>query len=204
MKSESIKLENSPFVRAFTLSVIKTILSQKVSYEERRVINADLVPRTSDRVIQASFKKKKFLKNELAQPIPEPTRKISMQPAFAQQQIPQFPATSQQTTLTQDYGKINPLLQDPSISSIECPGPGKDLIIIRAGQKQSTKISLSPQEIKNLLKKIAESARVPLLEGVFRAAIDNFVINSVVSEVIGSRFIIKKQTPYAMLEPETR
>jgi len=35
---------------------------------------------------------------------------------------------------------------------------------------------------------------------VFRAAVDNFSLNAVVSEIIGSRFVIKKQNAYALLE----
>ncbi|GAJ17292.1 unnamed protein product, partial [marine sediment metagenome] len=44
-----------------------------------------------------------------------------------------------------------------------------------------------------LLNQIAEQAHVPLIEGVFKAAVENFIIHAVVSDVIGSRFIIKKQ-----------
>jgi len=85
---------------------------------------------------------------------------------------------------------------DPSVSTIECSGAGKPLMIIRAGQKMGTKISLSAAEIKEVLQKVSDAVHIPLLEGVFRAAVDNFSINAVISEMIGSRFIIKKQTPY--------
>ena len=110
------------------------------------------------------------------------------------------PPQTFQTEIKEDYGKITALLKDPSISSIECSGPDKNITIIRAGMKQLTKITLNPVEIKQFLEKVASIAKVPLIEGVFRAAIENFVINAVVSEIIGSRFTIKKQTPYALLE----
>ena len=99
-----------------------------------------------------------------------------------------------------EYGKITPLLGDPSVSSIECPGPDKTVTIIRAGQRQFTKITLNQEEIKDLLETVAEQVRIPLIEGVFRAAVENFSINGVVSEMVGSRFVIKKFTPYAILE----
>ena len=89
---------------------------------------------------------------------------------------------------------------DPTVSYIECPGPDKPLVIIRAGQKQFTKITLNAIEIKNLLETIAQKAHVPLMEGIFKAAVDNFMIHAVVSQLIGSRFVIKKQTPYSLLE----
>ncbi|MBT3577315.1 hypothetical protein HOA55_03745 [archaeon] len=236
-----------PFVREFMFTVLRTIHSQNICYDDKVCINADLVPRVSERVMHASMKerevrpKTKELREEikmqesiLQQPISPPSRlkKVSPQqppqppkpqramqepplppPAPAQQPIqqpPQSQATPQMLppqaagrpgAPSQDYGRINALLSDPSVSSIESSGPGKPIVIIRAGQRQFTKISLNPVETKALLEKIADSAHVPLMEGVFRAAVDNFVINAVVSEMIGSKFVIKKQTPYGLLEP---
>jgi len=102
--------------------------------------------------------------------------------------------------LSQDYGDITPLLNDPSISTIECQGEGRPLMIIRAGQRQPTKVVLRAAEIKEILEKVSDSVHIPILEGVFRAAVDNFSINAVVSDIIGSRFVIKKQNAYALLE----
>jgi hypothetical protein len=101
---------------------------------------------------------------------------------------------------SQDYGKIMPLLNDPSVSTIECQGVGKPVMVIRAGQKQVTKIVLTAKEIKEILQKVSDAVHIPLLEGVFRAAVDNFSINAVISEMIGSRFVIKKAGAYALLE----
>jgi len=102
--------------------------------------------------------------------------------------------------LSNDYGKIKPFLEDKTISSIECPGPGRPIIIIQRGTRMPTKISLSPNEIKGLLNFISDEAHIPLLEGVFRASVDDFTISAVISEIIGSKFIIKKRTPFALLE----
>jgi len=102
--------------------------------------------------------------------------------------------------LSHDYGKIVPLLNDPSVSSIECPGPDKPIFVIRVGQKQITKITLNVLEIKALLEKFAEVAHIPLLEGVFRISVDGMSVNAVVSEILGSKFVIKKTTAYNLLE----
>jgi len=102
--------------------------------------------------------------------------------------------------LSQHYGKITPLLDDDSISTIECYGAGKSLMVVRAGRRQPTRIVLNADEIKDILEKISDSVHIPILEGVFRAAIDNFSINAIVSEVIGSRFVIKKQNAYALMK----
>ena len=98
------------------------------------------------------------------------------------------------------YGKISPLLNDPSVSSIECLGAGKELMILRVGQKQRTRIVLTKEDIQGILDKVADEAHVPLLDGVFRASIKGFSINAVVSGVIGSKFVIRKATAYNLLE----
>lgn len=102
--------------------------------------------------------------------------------------------------LSQFYGKITPLLNDPSIAIIECAGMGRPLMVVRRGHKQPTKIVLTEKEIKQVLDKVSESAHIPILEGVFRAAVDTFSINAVISEMIGSRFVIKK-VPSQMSAP---
>ena len=152
--------------------------------------------------------------NALVSPIPRPQARVAPRaihphrvvPPMPRAQAPpvqpmmQMPQAPQGVGLSQDYGKITPLLNDMSVSTIECSGTGKPLMIIRAGQKMGTKISLSAAEIKEVLQKVSDAVHIPLLEGVFRAAVDNFSINAVISEMIGSRFVIKKQTAYALLE----
>ena len=91
-------------------------------------------------------------------------------------------------------------MREKTISAIECLGPGVPITIVKMGQRQMTNIILSPKEIREILDEVAEEAHIPLLEGVFRAAVEGFSINAVISEIIGSKFIIKKSTPYSMLE----
>jgi hypothetical protein len=249
MSDEISLMAAGPFVREFMFTVLRTIHSQNICYDDKVCIHADLVPRVSEKVMHASMKEKKIGPKtkeggEPTKPIKELEKEVAMQESILQQPIippsrirripprqahpvaqqippepprpqppiqqpPQPPAPPQMlppqtggpTAPTQDYGRINALLNDPSVSSIESSGPGKPIVIIRAGQRQFTKISLNPAETKKLLETVADSAHVPLMEGVFRAAVDNFVINAVVSEMIGSKFVIKKQTPYGLLEP---
>ena len=116
--------------------------------------------------------------------------------------VAEVPAAKEEVQLSADYGKITPLLNDPSVSTIECQGPKKQVMIIRAGQRQLTRIVLSAEDIKGILQKVSDTIHIPLLEGVFRAAADNFSINAVISQMIGSRFVIKKQNAYALLEQQ--
>jgi len=223
-------IANEKFVQKFVYAIIQNIRAKNFAYEEKQVIHADLVPRVSAPVMQASLMEKmtpsialpvpvvppvvrkrvdmSALVAPIARPRPRapmpsaPRRMAAAMPQTPAQTQPmmQMPAAPQGVGLSQEYGKITPLLNDPSVSTIECAGVGKELTIIRAGQKQMTKISLSAGEIKEILQKVSDAVHIPLLEGVFRAAVDNFSINAVISEMIGSRFVIKKQTAYSLLE----
>ena len=227
MSSVNYEIElmaKSPFVRTLALAVIRNILSQKISYDEKQVIDAELVPRLSKQVALATLKEGKTdnefkMSDSIVPQVPQPLQKplpLSQNPIPRHQRpilinqrkrpIQMAPSMiniqgSGQAGLVQgDYGKITLLLNDPSVSSIECPGPDTPIVVIRAGQRQFTRISLNQEELRNLFEKISEQARIPLMDGVFRAAVENFLINGVISEMIGSRFVIKKQTPYALLE----
>jgi len=111
-----------------------------------------------------------------------------------------LPPKGGQIALTQDYGKIMPLLNDATISTMDCPGPDKPIFVVRMGQREITKISLNVLEIKELLEKLADVAHVPLMEGVFRISVDGMTINAVISEMLGTKFVIKKATAYNLLE----
>ena len=250
MSSENIsKIAMEPFINKFVYTIIKTIRLQNFNYDERQVIHADLVPKFSESVMQASLMERRIpatkeilnsripkhqhrdMSELIAPMIGRPTSRSHMQipaPSVPQLRIPPKPFVSPggavpqkafevrlpegevmatkmaevkgEVTLSADYGKITPLLNDPSVSSIECQGQRRPVMIIRAGQRQVTRIVLSAEEIKEILQKVSDTIHIPLLEGVFRAVADNFSINAVISEIIGSRFIIKKQTPYSLLE----
>ncbi|MBU2577098.1 MAG: hypothetical protein KKF50_05250 [Nanoarchaeota archaeon] len=253
MSSEKISvIAMEPFINKFVFTIIKTIRKHNLDYEERNVINADLIPRVSGVVMHASMMGREIpVAREIeVQRIPKhqyrdmsaliapirnrhirhhhmqipapiapqpmiPSRSMAPsvpvgdaapQKAFEINRPMDVPLAAEVTSipgevmLSQDYGKITPLLNDPSVSSIECQGHDKNIMVIRAGQRQITRIILSTDEIREILQKISDAIHIPLLEGVFRAAADNFSVNAVISEMIGSRFIIKKQTPYALLE----
>jgi hypothetical protein len=119
---------------------------------------------------------------------------------FGQKFVAPVIAVSGDIDKNNEYGKISPLLNDPSLSIIECLGKGKDLMIVRAGQKQRTRINLNEKDILGILGKVAEKSHIPMVEGVFRASVEGFSISAVISELVGSRFVIKKATAYGMIE----
>lgn len=234
----------SPMVNNFIRRVIRYIRSTNICYEDRVCIHSDLVPKVSERVMQASMIRPNIIppfssileedeptfeynlpKRDMSKLV-EPIKRMYRRPVYTPNlvdlespiennvgpqitnsppvlpSVPQIkePLVELQDSLTTDYGKINDFLMDPTISFIECPGPGKPLVIIRAGQRQITRIFLTPEEIEEVIRKVSEESHIPSMEGVFRAAVENFVINAVISEMIGTRFVIKKNTPYSILD----
>src|SRR3989344_2287088 len=61
------------------------------------------------------------------------------------------------TSETLDLGKINFLVQDTRVTIIECPGPNEFIIAKTSGQPQITQISLSQEEIQNIIKAFSQA-----------------------------------------------
>jgi hypothetical protein len=91
-----------------------------------------------------------------------------------------------------NYGKLNPLIKDPFVEYIDCPGPFQKILVVRNGQKQQTNITLSKEEISMLLNNVSSKTKIPIIPGVFRVSWDNFVLNAPISEVLPPRFVLKK------------
>ncbi len=89
--------------------------------------------------------------------------------------------------------KLLPLLLDPSVQSIECKGEGQRILVLRGPSVQISNITLSKEEINSLMKEISEKTRIPLIQGLFKAAFENFIITAVISDFVGTRFIIEKK-----------
>lgn len=109
--------------------------------------------------------------------------------------IPQLPPpTSTQTAI--NLGKITQIISDPAVLGIECPGAGKNIMANRSGAIQTTSITLAKEEIDLIMQEISEKTRIPIIPGIFKAAINDLVITAVVSEFVGTRFVIQKRTPF--------
>ena len=91
-----------------------------------------------------------------------------------------------------NLGKLEQLLKDPLIQSIECPGQGQNILIKKYNKIQGTKITLSQQEINDIITSFSMQAKIPVFGGILKAAVGDLIISAVVSEVIGSRFVINK------------
>jgi len=101
-----------------------------------------------------------------------------------------------------NLGKLNPLVQDPNVQIIECHGPDKP-IIVRIPSEKKTNINLTKEEIDNIINTFSEQAKIPVSEGVFRVAIGQLLLSSIISDVVGSKFIIKKLRYSPLTERQT-
>lgn len=91
-----------------------------------------------------------------------------------------------------DLGKLNQIIQNPEVMIIECNGPNEPLIVKGFRGMKTLNTTLAKEEISEIIKKFSETTRIPINEGVFKVAAGKFIISAIVSEVLGSRFIIKK------------
>jgi hypothetical protein len=106
------------------------------------------------------------------------------------------PAKKGQKPETINLGKIAPMLTDPSVFSVESPGPGKNVLVNRGGTIQTSALSLSQEDIQDIMQNFSDKTRIPLIPGVFKAAYQDLVVTAVVSDFVGTRFIIQKRTPF--------
>jgi len=103
-----------------------------------------------------------------------------------------------------DLGKLNMLAIDKGITVIECPGPEKFVLVKKTGKVNLTRIKLSQEEINSIISAFSEKARIPLIEGVFKAIVGEISINAIITDSLCHRFMIYKKSPYSLIESESR
>ena len=109
-----------------------------------------------------------------------------------------LPPVSQQSQMQQGLalGSLTPILKDPSVLSVECPGPNKNILVNKSGRVQPASVKLSDDEIMSILNEFSEKTRIPVISGMFKAAYKDLIMTSVISEYVGTRFIIQKRNPF--------
>ena len=91
-----------------------------------------------------------------------------------------------------DLGRLNAFVQDPLVKVIECNGPDENIIVHGSIGTKPTNIILKKEEIDEIIKKFAEAAKIPQDEGVFKAVFGKLTLSAIISETVGSKFVIKK------------
>lgn len=88
--------------------------------------------------------------------------------------------------------KLSPLIKDPLVRIMECNGPGENIFVTGTMGRKRTGIILSKEEIDEIIKIFSESTKIPIEDGMNKFVFGKLVLSAIVSEVIGSKFIIKK------------
>lgn len=194
------------FLKKFTKELIEVVYHQQKAKElaekERLRIKQEIeIAKLKNKYIRDEVKEQLVQEKAIIKPIPvqqpQPVQR-PIQPLL-QRSMPIYTPPIQppiqrpvQEDLKIDWGKIQALIDDPSISAIECQGDKKDLIVTKHNQIMKTEIKLNKEEIDYVINEFSDKARIPLIEGMLRARIGNLQISAVVSTVTSSRFIITK------------
>ncbi len=128
-----------------------------------------------------------------------PASHIQAIPRYSPIPLPAYQPTKYhpgQKVETINLGKLASILQDPAVIGVECPGPYKNLIVNRGGSIQTSSVTLTPEEINTVMHNISEHTRIPITPGVFRAAVQDLLVTAVVSDFVGTRFLLQKRNPF--------
>ena len=91
-----------------------------------------------------------------------------------------------------DLGRLNAFVQNPLVKVIECVGSDENVIVHGSMGTKPTSIVLKKEEIDEIIKKFAEAGKIPQDEGVFKAVVGKLILSAIISETVGSKFIIRK------------
>ena len=152
--------------------------------------------------IPQTVKKTSTMASPLSQPMPFMYQKAAMRilPSGGRSSIVPIkgipvqasPVMPEKTTLL-GLTKIDNILSDPGVQTIECPGPNKPVLVYKGGAVQTAQLNLTNDEINNIMKDISDKTRIPLMSGVFKAAYGNLIITAVMSDFVGTRFMVQKK-----------
>lgn len=91
-----------------------------------------------------------------------------------------------------DLGKLNPFLADPHVKTIETEGPDSMINVTGSMGKKPIGIKYTKEEIDSVIDKFSKEAKIPKTEGLFKVSYGNLILIAMISESLGSRFVIKK------------
>lgn len=104
------------------------------------------------------------------------------------------PSVTRSKDVKLELGKLDSLLRDPMVRDIECHGPDKPVVVKGVMGEKKTNIILTKEEINEVIDKFSKASKIPVHQGLFKVVAGKFIFSAIVSEVTGSKFIIKKMT----------
>ena len=205
-KQQTSKEFRAFFLLQFTKELIKHSGASEV-FELKNILEEEGKKKKLPRLIKEKIREREkppsiLQEKELIRPFPEPSVKRTFHPLPKQNRVIRIPKPKlppgleylkpTPTNVQIDLERLNPLVKDPLVKVIECIGPDKNIMVKGTMGTKKTNIILSKQEIDQIIKKFSETAKIPTQEGIFKVAIGKLILSAIISEVIGSRFIIQK------------
>lgn len=212
--NEPIRI-NLPTTKQDIRDKIKQEVKEKLSYipslkiqegDSYIIVDQENKKRMSEKLKKANLNKPE---QQRPQPIRQPIQRqapIQRAPPMPQRRplpIPQahsLPAHLQylKPTMEQikpkeiDLGKLNPLIEDRNVKSIEIEGSDQPVYVSGMMGRKPTAEKLSEDEIKEIINKFSKESKVPATDGVFKVLVGHLQLTAIVSDSIGTRFVIKK------------
>ncbi|MEK6827118.1 MAG: hypothetical protein AABX99_01380, partial [Nanoarchaeota archaeon] len=90
-----------------------------------------------------------------------------------------------------DLSKINPLIKDPAVRVIE-GNPDENVIVSGTMGTKPASIILNKEDNDRIINKFSEASKIPVTSGIYRVVVGNLILYAIISEVISSRFVIRK------------
>ncbi len=198
------------FLKYFIKVAIIQTKTAKLYYSEQKIpmvkevnINGNFLGEDETR---AEFKKyiadkipepyKKREEDFLSKNIPEPPPFVQTSQAQILTMQPNLLIPQQKAIIETGLEKINQVLSEPGVQSIECPGPEKKITINKSGRIETIPLALTKEEILKITQFFSQKTKIPLLAGVFRANLANLSITAIISDFVGTRFILQKRAPF--------
>lgn len=194
--SKTNKEFRKKFLNKFTEELIKNysgkeIIEIKIKLKERKYNEIEKTKKIIEENIEKEIvSNKRDLINELKKPLIIG----NTQQFYKKNPIIKQPQKSGEKLQILDLGKINNLIRDPTVKTIECNGEYQNIIIIDISGEKETNITLSKEEIEDIIKKFSINTKNPIQIGVFRAVYNNLEITAITSEFTSPRFIINKKS----------
>ena len=92
-----------------------------------------------------------------------------------------------------DLFKITPLIKDPAVKIIT-GSPDEKVVVSGIMGTKPTGIFLSKEDIDKIINVFSEQSKIPINEGIYKVVLGNLILSAIISPVVGSRFVIKKNT----------
>jgi hypothetical protein len=184
------------FLENFTKELINTFKPPEIVELKTRIKQEEKIEN------RPLYKKIKEKINITKHPIRRFSHPIQTPFKFQERPLPQRLQYIQPTPreIPMDLEKIGPILKNPKIKSITCNGPNKE-ILANSPNPKKTNISLSKEEIDEIIEEFSKISRIPIENGIYRVAAGNLMLLAVISEVTDTKFTIKKIIPMQQLMP---